>query len=91
MELIKVSENYRITDSTELWNVSGNVNKNKSGMTQISISVNANSGEYIGNFNYTINEQNNVNVSFDCGKDQDDALFEYGNTLVDQIVSQIGE
>lgn len=91
MELIKTSESYNITDVTEQWNVSGNVNKNKSGMIQINISVNAISGEYIGNFNYTINEQNSVNVNFDCGREYDDALFAYGNTLVDQITEQLSK
>ena len=89
MELIKTSENYRLTDKTEQWNVNGSVNKNKSGMTQISISVSATTGEYVGNFNYTINEQNNVNVSFDCERTQDDALFAYGNALVDQVIAQL--
>lgn len=89
MELIKTSESYNITDVTEQWNVNGTVNKSESGMIQINISVNAISGEYIGNFNYTINEQNGVNINFDCGREYDDALFAYGNALVDQIVEQL--
>ena len=89
MELKKTSESYNIIDSTESWNISGNVNSYESGMIQINISINAISGEYIGNFNYTINEQNNVSVNFDCGRKVDDALFAYGNALVDQIVEQL--
>lgn len=89
MELVKTSEAYRIADSTELWNITGTVNKYDTGMIQINISINAVAGEYIGNFNYTINEQNNVSVNFDCGRKYDDALFEYGNALVDQIVEQL--
>jgi hypothetical protein len=56
MELKKTSESYNIIDSTESWNISGNVNSYESGMLQINISVSAISGEYIGTFNYVINE-----------------------------------
>lgn len=90
MELKKTSESYNIIDTTDLWKISGNIYKEIEGITRINISVNLlESGEYVGNFNYTINNNNNVNVNFDCGRKVDDALFAYGNALVDQIVEQL--
>lgn len=90
MELKKINENYTITDSTEVWNVSGNVNKESNGVIRINIAVNMlDNGNHVGNFNYNIYEGSNVNVSFDCPQETDEALFAYGNSLVDQIIAQL--
>ena len=90
MELKKINENYTITDSTEVWNVSGNVNKESNGVIRINIAVSMlDNGNHVGNFNYNIYEGSNVNVSFDCPQKTDEALFAYGNSLVDQIIAQL--
>lgn len=89
MELIKTSESYNLVDTTEIWNILGSVHKEINGLIRISISVSKiDTGDYIGNFNYTINTEGNVSVNFDCGKNYDEDLFNYGNVLVDKVVNQ---
>lgn len=89
MELIKTSESYRITDSTDTWNTSGTVSKEHNGVTRMSISMNNTDGSYIGNFNYTISGSGNVSVNFDCGRTYDEVVFAYGNSLIDQVITQL--
>lgn len=90
MELIKTSESYNLTDTTDSWNVSGSVTKESNGIIRLSFSANMKeSDEYIGNFNYTVNAEGNVSVNFDCGRTYDDALFAYGNALIDTVVAEL--
>lgn len=90
MELIKISDNYSIKDQTELWNITGNVRKDTSGVIQINISISEiDKTGYVGHFSYTINSDNNVIGSFDCNQNTDELLFQYANTLVDKIVEQL--
>lgn len=90
MELIKISDNYSIKDQTELWNITGNVRKDTSGVIQINISISEiNKAGYVGHFSYTINSDNNVIGSFDCNQNTDELLFQYANTLVDKIAEQL--
>lgn len=90
MELIKTIESYNLTDTTDSWNISGSVTKENNGVIRLSFSANIKeSGEYVGNFNYTVNAESNVSVNFDCGKNYEDALFAYGNTLIDTVVAEL--
>lgn len=90
MELIKISDNYSIKDQTELWNITGNVRKDTSGVIQINISISEiDKAGYVGHFSYTINSDNNVIGSFDCNQNTDELLFQYANTLVDKIAEQL--
>lgn len=90
MELIKISDNYSIKDQTELWNITGNVRKDTSGVIQINISISEiDKVGYVGHFSYTINSDNNVIGSFDCNQNTDELLFQYANTLVDKIAEQL--
>ena len=89
MELVKTSEVYTVKDSTELWNVNGAVTKeNKQIRINFSIST-LYTGEFLGNFAYTVNDKNDINVSFDCDKQIDEVLFTYGNKLADSIIQEL--
>lgn len=91
MELLKISETYSVDDKTDSWNIHGTVDKQNNSI-KINISISKlNSGEFLGNFAYTINTNNDITVSFDCDKTIDETLFNYGNNLVDQIVEQLSK
>ena len=69
-----------------MWNITGNVRKDTSGVIQINISISEiDKAGYVGHFSYTINSDNNVIGSFDCNQNTDELLFQYANTLVDKI------
>ena len=91
MDLLKISETYRIDDKTDLWNVHGSVIKQNDSI-KINISISKlYTGDFLGNFAYTINDNKDVTVSFDCAKTIDDTLFIYGNSVVDQVIQQLSE
>jgi hypothetical protein len=90
MELVKVSDNYDIKDNVESWNIVGTVRKEVSGIIHVSIVItDINDAAFLGNFNYIINPNNTVNVSFDCGRAFDESIFSYGNELVDKVIEQL--
>ena len=90
MELVKLNEAYTLTDELENgWKASGQVIREQSGELRINFSINK-QDTYIGNYNYDIYAGNdNVNVNYSAVKGQEDAVCEYGDSLVEQIMERL--
>ena len=89
MKLEKINEAYTVTDELENgWRANGQAIKEKNGSLRIHFSVN-NEATYIGNYSYDINQNNYVNISMSCPKENEDSFPEYGESLVNQILAEL--
>ena len=86
MELVKINEQYKLTDTTEIgWIVEGNVTKNTTGEVLIYFNVVSAEGERLGNMNYRNNIDNTVSVNYHVVDSHKDIFKEYSNNLVSEI------
>jgi hypothetical protein len=85
MELIKQSEQYKVTDTLENgWVVNGTVTNGTD--LNLWVSVGQELGEMVGNISYTKPAQGNVSMHYDVAEDTRGEFAEYANTLVDYVL-----
>lgn len=95
MEITKLNETYRITDtnSSNNWKMEGTANNDVNGSISINFSVNK-SGEleeYIGSCNYTKPVEGNVDLNLNISEENRDNFSAYADTIIDEVLSHFQE
>jgi hypothetical protein len=87
MQIVKQNETFNFKDTTELYEIAGNVSKDLNGSLNIHFTINKIGGEYLGDCHYNkYNEANNVNFGVNCAEEHRDALIEYADTVIDHLL-----
>ena len=87
MEIIKQTESFNLKDTTDLYEINGNINREISGSLNIHFSIKNITGEHLGDCHYNkYNESPNVNFSINCPEINREEITEYTDTIIDSIL-----
>lgn len=88
MEITKQNETFNLKDSTEMFEINGNVSRDVSGSINIHFSINKSNGEHIGDCHYNkYSENSNINFGVNCSEANRDEVTEYADGIVDAVLS----
>lgn len=87
MEIIKQTETFKLVDTTDAFEMSGNATREASGALNVYFSVNKVSGEAVGNCNYNkYAESETVQFGVNCPEENRDELTAYADTVIDYVL-----
>lgn len=87
MEIIKQNESFVLTDTTDVYVMNGNVNREASGTINVYFNVNTVGDEYVGDCHYSAYPENNtVNFGVNCSETNRDELTAYADTVIDSVL-----
>lgn len=94
MELTKLNEAYKLTDSLENgWTIEGQAIKENSGVININFSVSQISTTeniHVGNYSYNVPIDNSsVSAYYNCRKEFETEFINYSEELIKQILEQL--
>jgi hypothetical protein len=88
MNIVKYNESFTITDSTDKFEIKGDIARSMSGSLNIRFNVNTITGEYFGDCHYNKYAENNtVNFSINCPEENRDEFTEYVNTIINSVLN----
>jgi hypothetical protein len=84
MKITKQSETFSLSDTTELFEMSGSASQDINGSLHINFSVNKVGGEYVGNCNYSkYADASNVNFGVNCPEEAREEFTTYADSVID--------
>lgn len=87
MEIIKQNESFILKETTEAFEMNGNVNHDVSGSLSLHFNVNNLNGERVGDCHYSkYVEAGDVNFGVNCSEENRDNLIAYADTVVDSVL-----
>ena len=92
MELIKLNEAYTLSDSNELWDTTGNVTKETSGIINIglnTLSKQSESHEYLGGVYFQISSEGNVTANYNFRGMYKEEYVDYCEGIIKQVLEEI--
>ena len=90
MDIVKQSESFVLTDTTDVFDCKCEFNSNVDGNVNIHLNVHDLNGNYIGNVDYSLYSQSNqIHLGVNCVKKDQPTLIEYANTVVDAVMNFI--
>ena len=90
MELVKQNENYAFSDKLENgWVVNGNASHETGGALSLSININLELGDHIGNFYYHKPVEGNINMNYNLPENKRDEIIAYADSVIDFVLEQL--
>jgi hypothetical protein len=87
MEIIQLNETFTLKDVTDVYEMSGTINKETEGSMHIYFTVNTVKGTYVGNGHYDKYVDNeNVNFGVNCSEEVRKELLTYAISVVDSVL-----
>ena len=92
MEITKQTESFNLKDTTDLYEINGNINREVSGSLNIHFSITNTTGEHLGDCHYhKYNDVSNINFSINCSEVNREEITEYADTLIDSILEHFNK
>lgn len=87
MKITKQNETFNLTDTTEVFVMEGNINRDNEGTLNIHFNVNTTIGDVVGDCHYNkYGDSTTVNFGVNCSEENREALTEYADTVIDSVL-----
>ena len=88
MEIVKTGESFTLKDTTDLFEINGNINRDLSGSINVNFSINKKEGDYVGDGHYyKYGESDSTNFGVNCKEEDRTTIIAYADTLIDSILN----
>jgi hypothetical protein len=87
MEIVKRSDSFAFTETTESYVSKGTIDREASGVIRVYFSVNSTEDHYIGDCNYSnYSDNNTVNFSLNCPEEIRKEVTTHAESVIDGIL-----
>lgn len=87
MEITRSNENFILTETTDLYNISGSVSREANGTLNIHFTLNTLEGDHAGDCYYNVYGENaEVNFGVNCREELRNKIYEHSNALILSIL-----
>ena len=87
MDIIKTGESFTLKDTTDLFEINGNINKDVNGSINVNFSINKIEGDYVGDVHYhKYGESESTNFGVNCKEADRTTIVAYADTLIASVL-----
>ena len=88
IEITKQNENFTLTETTDLYEIKGNVSRDAAGSLNLYFNINTLEGNYIGDCHYSVYAENNtVNFGVNCSEVNREQVTTYADAVIDSVLA----
>lgn len=88
MQITKQNETFNFKDTTDLYETTGNINREETGSLNIHFTVNKIGGDYLGDCHYNkYSDNGNVNFGVNTAEEHRDELTTYADSVIDYLLN----